>query len=177
MVFTEAVVTALAVLAVQLGFKKIQEERNADGTISLTGIAPNGDKVTLVQLRNPTLGSPQYDLINLTTSAVKKDPAAPIYSISNDSSIDKRIFTIAFIPVDAVTKSEAVLEIFLNEKRLFPITNGAQGMLSGVTSLNVPIPANYGLAINESKKLEVFLWNPSGNPINVTFAVFIANMR
>lgn len=177
MVLPEAIITAVTVLAVQLGFTKIQQSRGKDGFFSITALTKNGEKVTLVKLSNPTLGSPQYDLVNLNATATTRDPDKPTYELKNDSSVDKRIFTIGIIPVDAATKTNAIIEVWLNERRLFPITASAAGMLSGTTAINVPIPPNFGLAINEKKSLQVFLWTPSAVPVSVTFAVFVANMR
>jgi hypothetical protein len=173
MVLAEAVIAAITTIAVSLGFKKIQAETDKNGVTNIFGIDGDGQTVKVVSIKNPALKSPQYDLVNLTTSATEK-PATANYFIENNASGNKKVFTIGLIPTDATTKAEAVIEIFLNGTRLFPITQPAQAMLSGVTSLNVPIPPSFGLEIRENEKLEVFMWNPSGNAISLTFAVFIA---
>jgi hypothetical protein len=172
MVLAEAIVSTITTLLVSLGFEKVRAESKGD-TTNFFGVK-DGQTKQLVQIRNPALKSPQYDLVNLTTSATSKDENAPAYSITNNASGSKKVFTIGVVPTDATTKTEAVLEIILNGTRMFPITEPAQAMLSGVTSLNIPIPPSFGLEIKENDKLEVHLWNPSGNPVSITFAVFIA---
>lgn len=173
MVLAEAVIAAITTIAVGLGFQKISTDTDKNGVTNIFGIDSDGQTVQIVSIKNPALKSPQYDLVNLTTSDTAK-PATPNYSITNNATGNKKVFTIGIVPTDATTKAEAIMEVFLNGTRLFPITNGAQAMLSGVTSLNIPIPPSFGLEIKESNSLEVFLWNPSGNAVSITFAVFIA---
>lgn len=177
MVLTEAVIGALAALLVERGFSQIKEEKGKNGIINITGLAPSGEKVTIVQLKNLTLASPQYDLLNIETTNTIKDVNNPNYELGNDSSEDKRIYAIAAVPVDLTTQQDALLEIWLNGKRLFPITDPVQGMLKGVNEINIPIPPNEGLQLKESEKLQVFLWNPNGVNVSVTFGVFIATKR
>ena len=172
MVLAEAIVSTITTLLVSLGFDKVRAETQGN-TTNFFG-SKDGKSTQLVSIKNPALKSPQYDLVNLTTSSTTKDENSPAYSVTNNASGSKKVFTIGVVPTDATTKTEAVLEIFLNGTRMFPITEPAQAMLSGVTSLNIPIPPSFGLEIKENDKLEVFLWNPSGNAVSITFAVFIA---
>jgi len=146
------------------------------GVSILTGKDPNG-KPFRVSIANETLANPQFDIVELDTGATTlKKPKTPQFTIKNDASGDKRIYTIGIVP-DATFKTDGVMEIILNEVRLFPITSPKQGMFKNVSSVNIPIPSNYGLKIGESKKLEVFIWNPSAAAATVNFAVFIANIR
>lgn len=146
------------------------------GFAILTGKDPNG-KVFKVSIQNEALKNPQYDIVNLDTGTtiLKKSNKAQ-FEIKNTASGDKRIYTIGLVP-DATFKTDGVIEIILNGVRLFPITSPSQGMLQNVSSLNIPIPSNYGLKIEESRKLEVFIWNPNGASATINFAVFIANIR
>jgi len=153
------------------GLKAFAEQ----GFSVITGTDPNG-KPFRVQLANEALKNPQYDLLKLTALATDlKKPNKPQFLIKNDASGDKRVYTIGVVP-DAVFKTSGVMEIILNGVRLFPITSPAQGMFENVSSLNIPIPANFGLKIKESEKLEVFIWNPSAAIATVNFSVFIANI-
>jgi len=164
-----------------LGFLLAQGFTNlkafAEGGFSiLTGKDANG-KPFRVAIANETLGNPQYDLVELQALATDlKKPTTPQFSIKNDASGDKRIYTIGIVP-DATFKTDGVMAIILNGVRLFPITSPSQGMFKNVSSLNIPIPANYGLRIKESEKLEVFIWNPSAALATVNFSIFIANIR
>ncbi len=157
------------------GFTDLKVFAEGDTKI-FTGRDANG-KVFRVAFANEALANPQYDLVELTTGTtlLKKSFKAQ-FEIKNTSSVDKRVYTIGIVP-DATFKTEGILEIFLNEVRLFPISNGVQGMFKNVSSLNIPIPANYGLQIKESFSLEVFVFNPSGNAATVNFSVFIANIK
>lgn len=157
------------------GFTKLVS-RSEGGFSVLTGLTPDG-KPFNVKIQNPTLANPQYDLVKLSTgTTITKKTDKAQYEITNTASGDKRIYTIGIVP-DATFKTDGVLEIRLNGVRLFPISDPAQGMLENVSSLNIPIPANYGLSIKESDKLEVFIWNPNAANATVNFAVFIANVR
>ena len=157
------------------GFTDIKAFAQGGASI-LTGKDSNG-KPFRVAIQNQVLANPQFDIVELDTGAtiLKKTDKAQ-YEIKNTASGDKRIYTIGIVP-DATFKTDGVIEILLNGVRLFPITNPAQGMLKNVSSLNIPIPANFGLGIKESEKLEVFIWNPSAAAATINFAVFIANIR
>lgn len=157
-----------------LGFTNIQQRLDPDGNFNFFGTNQNG-KPFNVTLKQDALRSPQYDLVEIIVGAgVTKKPDIPQFSIKNEGSGIKKIFTIGIIP-DAAAKSDAVLEVFLNESRVFPISDPTAGMFQNVTSVNIPIPPNFGLKIEESKKLEVFAWTPTGVASVFTFAVFIAN--
>ena len=146
----------------------------AGGVTTITGVNAEGKAVS-VQIVNEALRNPQYDLVELTTGALTKRSDKAQFEIKNTASGDKRIYTIGIVP-DAVFKTEGIIEIFLNEVRLFPITSPSQGMFRNVSSLNIPIPANFGLKILQDFKIEVFIYNPSGNPATINFSIFIANV-
>ncbi len=147
----------------------------AGGVNILTGNDADG-KAFRVEIANEALRNPQYDLVELTTGALTKKSDKPQFEIKNTATGDKRIYTIGVVP-DATFKTEGILEIFLNEVRLFPITAPSQGMFRNVTSLNIPIPANFGLKIVQDFKLEVFIYKPSANAATINFSVFIANVQ
>ena len=157
------------------GFTEIQS-RVTGLTTTIFGTRPNG-KPFKVTVQNEALANPQYDVVELDTGTTTlKKPNIPQFTIENNASGDKRIYTIGIVP-DTTFKTQGIMEILLNEVRLFPISTPAQGMFKNISSLNIPIPANYGLRIVESKKLEVFIWNPSAASATVNFALFIANIR
>lgn len=150
--------------------------RTEGGFSIFTGVGKDG-KPFSVKLQNEALANPQYDLVELdTTATVLKKPRVPQFKITNDASGDKRIYTIGIVP-DATFKTDGVMAILLNDVRLFPISDPKQGMFKNVSSLNIPIPANFGLKIKESNSLEVFIWNPSAASATVNFSIFIANIR
>jgi len=169
-------ITALIFLLISSGFKKV-EAISKGGLTFLTGEDKDG-KPFKVALSNEALTQPQYDIVELDTltgaSAITKKSDRPQYFIENADDVDKRVFAIALVP-DSTFKTEAIIEIFLNRVRLFPITDPSGGFLSSVTSLNIPIPPNYGLKIKPRQKLEVFVYNPLGNSATVNFAVFVGN--
>jgi len=146
----------------------------AGAVTTITGIAPDG-KAFSVSFDNEALINPQYDLVTLSTGALTKRSDKPQFEIKNTATGDKRIYTIGIIP-DTTFKAESIVEIFLNEVRLFPITTPVGGMFANVSSLNIPIPANFGLKIRQDFKLEVFIYNPLGNASTISFSVFIANI-
>jgi len=155
------------------GFTEVKQF--IQGGISIiTGKDADG-KAFEVQFANEALINPQYDLITLSTGALTKKSDKPQFEIKNTATGDKRIYTIGIVP-DATFKAESILEIFLNEVRLFPISAPVGGMFANVSSLNIPIPANFGLKIKQDFKLEVFIYNPLGNASTISFSVFIANI-
>jgi len=155
------------------GFTKIQSSTGKDGIFNIFGTNQNG-KPFSVKIQNPALRSPQYGLTNLSTSVLKRPDEAQL-EFENEGSGIKKVFTIGIIPTDSNTKSDGIMEIRLNQARLFPITTPSQGMFTGVTSVNIPIPPNFGLKINESDSLEFFIWSGGATPVNFTVSVFIAN--
>jgi len=144
------------------------------GITTITGIGQDG-KAFEVSFANEALVNPQYDLVTLTTGALTKKSDKAQFEIKNTATGDKRIYTIGIVP-DATFKAESIVEIFLNEVRLFPISSPVGGMFANVSSLNIPIPANFGLKIKQDFKLEVFIYNPLGNASTISFSVFIANI-
>jgi len=162
----------IALLLAQ-GFTNIQQVF-AGGFTTLTGQTPEGETFK-VELANEALINPQYDLVTLSTGALTKKSDKPQFEIKNTATGDKRVYTIGIVP-DATFKAESIVEIFLNEVRLFPITTPVGGMFANVSSLNIPIPANFGLKIKQDFKLEVFVYNPLGNASTISFSVFIANV-
>ncbi len=164
------VVSGIIALLLAQGFQKV--EAASDGTIS--GLNKDG-KPFKVRLANPAIAGAQYDLVELDTGATQiTKPDRANYSIENTQDTDKRVFAIALVP-DTTFKASGIIEIFINKVRLFPITDPVQGFLSAVTSLNIPIPPNFGLKIKPRQKLEVFVWNPSAASAKVNFAVFIGD--
>lgn len=141
----------------------------------ITGKDANG-KPFKIAIANEALKNPQYDLVKLTATATDlKKPKNGQFKIKNDASGDKRVYTIGVVP-DTEFKANGIMVILLNGVRLFPISDPKQGMFSNVSSLNIPIPANFGLKIKESDSLEVFIWNPSAAIATVNFSIFIANI-
>jgi len=131
--------------------------------------------VTTVRLDNRTIFGAQYHLLELDTLAVTKKPNKAQFEIKNFQNNDRRIFGLSFTP-DSVFSREGVIEIRINGVRFLPQESPAQGMLRTVTALNVPIPPNFGLRISESKKLEVFIWNPDGNSAKINLACFVGDI-
>jgi len=157
------------------GFTDIKQVFAAGSTI-ITGKQKDG-KPFRVAIANQVLANPQYDIVELDTgTTLLKKSDKPQFEIKNTATGDKRIYTIGIVP-DALFKTDGIVEIFLNEVRLFPISIPKQGMLKNVSSLNIPIPANFGLGIKESFSLDVFIYNPNGASATINFSVFIANVR
>lgn len=129
-----------------------------------------------VRLDNRTIFGAQYHLLELDTLAVTKKPTKAQFEIKNFQNNDRRIFGLSFTP-DAIFSSEGIIEIRLNGVRLLPIEAPIQGMLRTITALNIPIPTNFGLRISESKKLEVFIWNPDGNSAKINLSCFIGDIK
>ena len=134
------------------------------------------DKNIKVQIDNKTIVGPQYHLLELDTLTEIKKPRIPQFKIQNPQDADRRIFGLSFTP-DAVFSSEGIINIFLNRVRMLPVEDRSQGMLSSVTALNVPIPANLGLKILPRQSLEVFIWNPSGNSAKINFSCFVGDLK
>lgn len=164
------ILSAVVALLLAQGFQKV--EAASDGTI--TGLNKDG-KPFSVRLANPAISGAQYDLVELDTGVLPlTKPKRANYSIENTQDTDKRVFALGLVP-DALFKTSGIIEIFINKVRVFPITDPVQGFLSAVTSLNIPIPPNFGLKIKPRGKLEVFVWNPSGASAKINFAVFIGD--
>lgn len=157
------------------GFQKVQASTGKDGILNIFGTNAEG-KPFKVQIANPALKSPQYGLQNISTSVLKKpDEGDAQLEFENEGSGIKKIFTIGIIPTDATTKTNGIMEIRLNGARLFPIAAPSIGMFAGVSSVNIPIPANFGLKINESDKIEFFIWSGGAVPVSFTISIFLAN--
>jgi len=157
------------------GFQKVSATTGADGVLNIFGRNAEG-KPFSVKIQNPALRSPQYGLQNISSTALKRSGENDSeLEFKNEGSGIKKIFTIGIIPTDANTKDNGILEIRLNGAKMFPIGVPAGGMFSGVTSINIPIPPNFGLKINESDKLEFFIWNAIAGTSNFTISVFLAN--
>ena len=134
------------------------------------------DKIQKIQIDNKTIIGPQYHLLELDTATDIKKPRVPQFVIENPQDADRRIFGLSFTP-DTVFSSEGIINIFLNNVRMLPVEDRSQGMLSSITALNVPIPANFGLKILPRRKLEVFIWNPDGNSAKINFSCFIGDLK
>jgi len=175
-VVVSAAFGAIAGILVSAGFSKLKEtlDKKSGDTI-LSATSPTGE-ILNVQLKNNAVISPQFDLVRIGTSQTKKaDDNAPDYELKNESSIIKRIFALSIIP-DATFKTEGLIQIQLNGTKFFPISSQLQGDLTDISAINIPIPDTYGLKILPKDKLKVFIWNPSGNPINASVAVFIGDL-
>ena len=157
------------------GFSNIQASTGRDGIFNLFGTDKDG-KPFSVKIQNPALKSPQYGLQNISTTVLKRPNEGDAQlEFANEGSGIKKIFTIGIIPTDANTKTNGIMEIRLNEAKLFPIGTPVGGMFAGVSSINIPIPPNFGLKIEESKKLEFLIWNGIAGTSNFTVSVFLAN--
>ncbi|MBA7492245.1 hypothetical protein ES702_02794 [subsurface metagenome] len=176
MVIVKAGVGAIVALLATNGFTKIQEKiDNKNGNTILSATSPEGKSFD-VQIKNNAIISPQFDLVRITTSeTVKQDDNSPIYELKNESSVIKRIFSLSIVP-DATFQTEGLIAITLNGVTFFPITNQIQGDYTDISAINIPIPDTYGLKILPKDKLKVFIWNPSGNPISASVAVFIGEL-
>jgi len=129
-----------------------------------------------VVFSNKTLVSAQYLLRELDTSTRTKKSNKPQFEFQNLKVTDKRIFGISMTP-DRTFSEEGIIEILVNEVRLLPNQQSQQGAFSSITALNIPIPPNYGLRLDPDKKLEVFVWNPSGNSAKINFACFLGDIK
>lgn len=167
---------ALAAILVTEGFKNIRDTLNKKtGDRILSATSPNGE-ILNVQLKNNAVISPQFDFVRIGTSAITRSNADnPNYELKNESSLIKRIFALSIIP-DATFKTEGLIEIHLNGVKFFPITSSSQADFTDISAINIPIPDTYGLKILPKDKLKVFIWNPTGNPINASVAVFIGEL-
>lgn len=125
---------------------------------------------------NKTLVSAQYLLRELDTETRTKKSKKPQFEFKNPKRTDKRIFGISMTP-DARFSKEGIIEIFLNEVRLLPNEQSQQGAFSNITALNIPIPPNYGLRLDPDKKIEVFVWNPSGKSAKINFSCFVGDIQ
>lgn len=157
------------------GFTEISASNGKDGFFSIFGKDRDG-KPFNVKIQNPALKSPQYGLQNVSTTVLKRPIEGDAQlEFKNEGSGIKKIFTIGIIPTDGNTKTNGIMEIRLNGARLFPIGIPAGGMFEGVSSINIPIPPNFGLKIDESMKLEFLIWNAIAGTSNFTISVFLAN--
>ena len=167
---------ALVALLITQGFTNIKEvfaEKTGDKILEST--SPTG-QILKVQLKNDAVISPQFDLVRITTSqTIKSNDENPNYELKNESSAIKRIFSLSIIP-DSTMQTEGFVVVKLNGVQFFPITSGVAGNFTDISAINIPIPDTYGLKILPKDKLKVFIWNPSGNPINVSVAVFIGEL-
>ena len=128
-----------------------------------------------VTFDNRTLSGAQYHLLKLQTGTLRKKSNKAQFIVDNFQNRDRRIFGLSFTP-DLLFSEEGVIEIRLNEVRILPIEAPAQGMLQNITALNIPIPPNFGLRIQESMKLEIFIWNPDGNDSAINLSVFVGDI-
>lgn len=165
----------VAILATQ-GFTKFAEAIDPkSGDKILTATSKTGE-VLNVQLKNDAVISPQFDLVRITTSQTTKSAdEKPNYELKNESSVIKRIFSLSIIP-DSTLQTEGFVVVKLNGVQFFPITSGVAGNFTDISAINIPIPDTYGLKILPKDKLKVFIWNPTGNPIKATVAVFIGEL-
>lgn len=161
-------------LLISQGFSKLKETTDKFGNTIITGVDSTG-KIQSVALKNNAMISPQFDVIRVTTSRTTRDDNNPDYILKNDSSVIKRIFALSVIP-DSTMQSEGLMQLNLNDVKFFPITSPTQGFLTDTGVFTVPIPPTYGMKILPKDKLEVFIWNPSGNPVSATVAVFIGEL-
>ena len=128
-----------------------------------------------VTFDNRTLSGAQYHLLKLQTGTLTKKSNKAQFIVDNFQNRDRRIFGLSFTP-DLLFSEEGIIEIRLNEVRILPIEAPAQGMLQNITALNIPIPPNFGLRIQESMKLEIFIWNPDGNDSAINLSVFVGDI-
>ncbi len=156
------------------GFTKLKTETDKLGNTIITGTDTSG-QIQKVQLKNNAMISPQFDVVRLSTSNTERDDNNPQYELKNDSSVIKRIFALSIVP-DSTMQTEGLIQLQLNGVRFFPITAPIQGFLTDTAVFTVPIPDTYGMKILPKDKLEVFIWNPTGNPIAATVAVFIGEL-
>lgn len=156
------------------GFTKIKESSDKLGNTIITGRSATGEIID-VAIKNNAVISPQYDVVRVTSNATTRQDNKPEYTLKNESSVIKRIFALSIIP-DATMQTEGLIQISLNGVKFFPITTPVQGFLTDTAVFTVPIPDTYGLKILPKDKLEVFIWNPSGNPVFATIAVFIGEL-
>lgn len=157
------------------GFSSIKESVNPKtGNTIITAIDPKSQKPVSVELKNNAIVSPQFDFVRVTSSFTTKQ-TTPTYTLKNESGVIKRIFTVAIVP-DSVFQTEGLIEIHLNGAKFFPLSDQVQGQYQDVTAINVPIPDTYGLKILPKDKLEVFIWNPTGNAVAASIAIFIGEL-
>ena len=129
-----------------------------------------------VTFDNRTLSGAQYHLLKLQTGTITKKTTKAQFIVDNFQNRDRRIFGLSFTP-SLLFSEEGVLEVRLNEVRILPIEAPAQGMFENITALNVPIPPNFGLRIEESMKLEIFIWNPDSNDASINLSVFVGDIK
>jgi len=167
---------ALVALLVTQGFTKIKETfDDKTGDKILESTSPTG-QILKVQLKNDAVISPQFDLVRIQTSqTTRSNDDLPNYELKNESSVIKRIFSLSIIP-DSTLQTEGFVVVKLNGVQFFPITSGIAGNFTDISAINIPIPDTYGLKILPKDKLRVFIWNPSGNLIKATIAVFIGEL-
>jgi len=171
---TGGAVGAIIATLLGLGIEKIRAETTKNGDTLISGFR-NGERVS-VTVKNNAVVSPQFELVRITTSqTTESDANRPNFELKNESGVIKRIFTVAVVP-DPTFKAEGNLRILLNEAPLFPVTNPVQGSFQDVDAINIPIPDTYGLKILPKEKIKFFIWNPSGNLIGATIAVFLGEL-
>ena len=124
---------------------------------------------------NRTISGAQYHLLKLQTGTLTKKSTKPQFIIANFQNRDRRIFGLSFTPSLAFSEF-GIIEVRLNEVRILPIEAPAQGMFQNITALNIPIPPNFGLKIQESMELEVFIWNPSNNDVAINLSAFVGDI-
>jgi len=135
-----------------------------------------------VRFSNLTMTQPQY-FVRLFTFNVNtnpedaKKPRVPQFSFQNIKERDTRVFGLGITPNSAF-RDFGVIEIFLNEVKLFPAGQTTFGVMRNISALNFPIPPNFGLKIFPSKKLEVFAWQPAGVELtSINFVAFIGDIQ
>jgi len=128
-----------------------------------------------VTFDNRTLSGAQYHLLKLQTGTITKKTTKPQFIVDNFQNRDRRIFGLSFTP-SLLFSEEGIVEVRLNEVRILPVEPPAQGMFENITALNVPIPPNFGLKIQESMKLEVFIWNPDSNDVSINLSCFVGDI-
>jgi len=156
------------------GFKKVKEETDKLGNTIISGVR-DGETPIKITLKNNAVLSPQFDLVQVSTNQLVKNVDQPLYFFKNESSLIKRIYSFSMIP-DATFQNEGFVEVHLNGVKFFPISDPVQAQYLDTAAINIPIPESFGLKILPKDKLEVFVWNPSGNVVSLTVAVFIGEM-
>jgi len=126
---------------------------------------------------NRTISGAQYFIEELDTLTRTKKSTKPQFIQKNLENTNKRVFGIGLTP-DGLFRAEGIIEIRINEVRLLPAERApAQGMLSSISALNIPIPDNFGIKIENQKALEVWVWNPDGNSAKINMTAFVGDIR
>lgn len=170
-------VGAIVALFISMGFEGILQRLDKAGDTIISGVRPSDQRPISVKIQNNTIISPQFIFKRITTTrTTKRNDDDPDLEIKNEASTIKRVFTIAIVP-DPTFQAEGQIQISINDVTFFPaILAPTQGDFQDITAINVPIPDTYGLRLLPDNKLKVFIFNPSGNLVAATIAIFIGEL-